>query len=167
MTRRVLVIGYGNPGRLDDGLGPALAAAIEARQIPGVEVEADYQLNVEHAEQIARYDAVVFADASVSAPAPFEWQELAPHPIVGMGSHSLHPSAVLALALDCFGARPRAYALAIRGREFGDFGVQLSTEARRHLDAAIEFLDAWLRSTVRAAGDSAVTPVRNPEESRT
>ena len=26
-TERVLLIGYGNPGRLDDGLGPAAAAA--------------------------------------------------------------------------------------------------------------------------------------------
>ena len=27
--RNVLLIGFGNPGRLDDGLGPALAAEIE------------------------------------------------------------------------------------------------------------------------------------------
>ena len=47
--RKVLLIGYGNPGRLDDGLGPALAAAVEKLAIPGVTVDADYQLNVEDA----------------------------------------------------------------------------------------------------------------------
>ncbi len=33
--RRILLIGYGNPGRGDDGLGPLLAARIEALAIPG------------------------------------------------------------------------------------------------------------------------------------
>ena len=36
MPRRLLVIGYGNPGRLDDGLGPAFAAQVERLQLPDV-----------------------------------------------------------------------------------------------------------------------------------
>lgn len=47
VSQRILLIGYGNPGRGDDGLGPALAAAIEAMELPGVTVEADYQLMVD------------------------------------------------------------------------------------------------------------------------
>ena len=38
---KTLLIGYGNPGRLDDGLGPALAEAVAKLAIPGVTVEAD------------------------------------------------------------------------------------------------------------------------------
>ena len=30
----VLLLGYGNPGRLDDGLGPALAAQVECLACP-------------------------------------------------------------------------------------------------------------------------------------
>ena len=30
---KVLIIGYGNPGRLDDGLGPALADLMEKKQV--------------------------------------------------------------------------------------------------------------------------------------
>ena len=45
-TRRILVIGYGNPGRRDDGLGPALAARLEALALPGVTVESDFQLAI-------------------------------------------------------------------------------------------------------------------------
>ena len=41
-----LVIGFGNPGRLDDGLGPALAARFEAKGLDDVVVDADYQLTV-------------------------------------------------------------------------------------------------------------------------
>ena len=33
---RVLVIGYGNPGRWDDGLGPALAAELGGLGLPNV-----------------------------------------------------------------------------------------------------------------------------------
>ena len=45
----MLLIGYGNPGRRDDGLGPALAGAIAAADLPGVEVESGYQLLPEDA----------------------------------------------------------------------------------------------------------------------
>ena len=45
----MLLIGYGNPGRGDDGLGPALSEAVAARSLPGLEVDTDYQLVAEHA----------------------------------------------------------------------------------------------------------------------
>jgi hypothetical protein len=71
MGKRVLVIGYGNPGRADDGLGPALATALEALRIPGLTVESDYQLSIEHAAMAAEHDIVVFADADPLADGPF------------------------------------------------------------------------------------------------
>ena len=53
MHGTTLLIGYGNPGRGDDGLGPAFARRIAARGLPGVTVEIDYQLTVDHALMIA------------------------------------------------------------------------------------------------------------------
>ena len=50
---RILVIGYGNPGRLDDGLGPAVASAMEEFNLPGVSVDSNYQLTVEDAASAA------------------------------------------------------------------------------------------------------------------
>ncbi len=65
MSPRVLVYGYGNPGRLDDGLGPALVRELSRR---GLRAEADletaYQLQVEDAARVAEYDLVIFADAA-------------------------------------------------------------------------------------------------------
>ena len=61
--KRILLIGYGNPGRADDGLGPALADRIEALDLPGLTVESDYQLSIEHAALAAGHDIVIFADA--------------------------------------------------------------------------------------------------------
>ena len=62
---KILLIGYGNPGRSDDGLGPALAAQIAALGLAGVTVDIDYQLTVDHAALIATQDVVVFADAMI------------------------------------------------------------------------------------------------------
>lgn len=160
--RRLLLIGYGNPGRLDDGLGPACAAAIEARAIPGVTVDSNYQLTVEDAASVAASDAVVFVDAAVAGDEPFEFRTLAPSPAVGIGTHSLEPAAVLALAQDVFGAAPPAYIMAIRGYEFSEFGETLSAWARRNLDAAIEFLDSWLRARIAFAVPVAQTTEETP-----
>lgn len=139
-SRRVLVIGYGNPGRLDDGLGPALAQRIEALALPGVTVEEDYQLSVEHAEAVAGHDVVVFADAHTSIDEPFSFTVARSDRQMSFTSHSLLPAAVVSLAQDLFGAATDAYILAIRGYDFNEFGQQLSQAARENLDAATEFL---------------------------
>ena len=52
-TPRILLIGYGNPARVDDGLGPALAKAIEQLGLADITVETGYQLQVEDACQVA------------------------------------------------------------------------------------------------------------------
>lgn len=135
----VLVIGYGNPGRLDDGLGPAFAEALAQLALPGVEVETDYQLMVEHAAAVARHRAAIFADAAMSGPAPFSLRRLVPRPGQNFSSHSAEPEALLALAEGLFGAEVEGYALEIRGYEFDDFGERLSPGARANLEAALRF----------------------------
>ena len=145
-VRRLLLIGYGNPGRLDDGLGPALAAQVEKLGIPGLTVDSDYQLTVEHAADVAKCDAVIFADADVSGPEPFGFREIRPTQATpGFSSHALEPEDVLALAHTMFGARTRGFALGIRGYRFNDFGEALSDEARRNLGAAVTFVEKTIR----------------------
>ncbi len=136
----ILVIGYGNPGRLDDGLGPAFAEKIEALNLPGLTVESNYQLNIEDAELISKFDIVVFADASVDADAPFEFRPLEPKaPMVGFSSHSITAESLLGLAENLFNAKPPAFAMAIRGYEFNEFGEVLSEKATANLAEAVAF----------------------------
>lgn len=152
MTRpRILVLGYGNPGRLDDGLGPALAAAIDAAAIDGVTVESSYQLGIEDAGLAAEHDVVVFADASADAPDPFEFREAPPREHHEFTTHSLAPEAVVGIARDVLGAAPRAYVLAIRGERFDGYGEELSPAAARRLGAAAGFLTGFLRRGAPAA----------------
>jgi hydrogenase maturation protease len=141
----VLVIGYGNPGRRDDGLGPALAGRLEELRLPGVAVDADYQLTVEDAAAAAEHDVVVFADAAQAGPEPFFFRPVEPRGELGFSSHGCEPPAVLALARDLFDAHARAYILGIRGYEFDEFGEGLSSRAKDNLAAATEFLLDVLR----------------------
>ncbi|MFH1732530.1 MAG: hydrogenase maturation protease [Planctomycetota bacterium] len=141
-TADILLIGFGNPGRLDDGLGPALADAIEKLDLPGVSVEADYQLTVEDAADVARHDLVVFADADVAGPEPFWVRRItAGGGSMSFSTHSVEPRAVLALAKDLFGAEPECYIMGIRGYEFNEFGEELSENARANLAAAVSYLE--------------------------
>lgn len=142
---KTLVIGYGNPGRLDDGLGPAFAERVQSLAMPQVQIESNYQLNIEDAELISGFDTVVFADASVDAVAPFDFKPMAARdPVVGFSSHSISAESLLGLAKQLFSAQPKAFAMAIRGYAFNAFGERLSGEAVTNLEAAVEFFRDWV-----------------------
>jgi hydrogenase maturation protease len=138
------LIGYGNPGRGDDGLGPALAAEIEALGIQGLTVEIDYQLTVDHAALIAAHDAVVFADAMVGLAVPFRFARVNGTTPAELGSHQVSPEAALALAGLLFGRTPPAWVLAIAGAEFGEVKEGLSATAQANLTQAVDFLQTWI-----------------------
>ncbi|MCL4221246.1 MAG: hydrogenase maturation protease [Phycisphaerales bacterium] len=141
-----LVIGYGNPGRRDDGLGPCAAEAVELARIPGVDVLSDYQLNVEHAADVSAHDVVVFIDAAVGTTGPCFLRRLLPRSFGTFSTHTMRPEAVLALAQDIFGWSGRAFLLGIRGYAFEDFGEDLSTQAAENLERACALLLAALRA---------------------
>ena len=59
----ILVIGYGNELRGDDGIGPRVAEAIAAAHHPGVRVVSCFQLVPELAADLAKARLAVFVDA--------------------------------------------------------------------------------------------------------
>lgn len=136
----VLVIGYGNPGRQDDGLGPAAVEALRPLGLPGVAFDADYQLTVEDAAAVAEHETVVFVDADLAGPEPFWFRAVEPKAELGFSSHGCEPPAVMALAKELFGAATKGYVLGIRGYEFGEIAEGLSARAQANLEDACEFL---------------------------
>jgi hydrogenase maturation protease len=148
---RILVIGYGNPGRGDDGLGPALAAAIADLELTGVTVEIDYQLTVDHAALIAEHDLVVFADAMAGLPVPWRLDRIGAAPATALGSHQVSPEAALALAGLLFGRSPPAWVLAISGTDFDEIREGLSPAASASLAMATAGLRDWIAAS-RAQG---------------
>jgi hydrogenase maturation protease len=133
---RVLVIGHGNPGRQDDGLGPALAFALEAKSLPHVTVEATYLLEPEDAELVSHHDVAVFVDAAVTGPEPFSVQAVRPAETLTFSSHGLGPAEIMGLAHQVFGSAARGYVLGVRGYQFDGFGEALSERARANLEQA-------------------------------
>lgn len=151
--QRILVIGYGNPGRADDGLGPALAERIEALNLPGLTVESDYQLSIEHAAMAAEHDIVVFADADGATEEPFYLRPVEPVPAGQFTSHSMAPGEVLHLAHSCFNASPAGYLLGLRAEVLDQFAEGLSRSAREALDAAVEYLPRFIAANQGGSED--------------
>jgi len=143
---KILFIGYGNPGRLDDGLGTALAARIEEASLKGLTVEADYQLAVENAFDVSKHDIVIFADAAVKGREPFFFKEIRSKSPMSLSSHSVSPEAVLFFAERMFHSKARAYVLGIRGYEFNEYEERLSEGAKKNLDAAVQFIVDLIKS---------------------
>ena len=92
---RVLVIGYGNPGRQDDGRGPAVAAGIDELGWPDLTAFDNYQLNIEDAIEVAAHDAVWFVDASKAGPSPYAVQNVVPSLTIDFTCHLVRPKPFL------------------------------------------------------------------------
>ena len=140
---RILVLGYGNPGRQDDGLGPAAAEAVEQLGLPGVTVEVNYLLNIEDAADAAEHDAVLFLDAAATGSEPFAIRTVHPAEEAAFTSHIVKPEVIMAICRKHFDRTPPAWLMAIRGYEF-ELQEGLTDPARANLDQAIAHLRSWL-----------------------
>ena len=139
----MLLIGYGNLGRGDDGLGPAFTDRIERLNLPSLDIDTDYQLTVDHALAVAGAERVIFADALIGGTGPFTFTPIEAGVDADLSSHSLTPVSVLSLAATLYGKRPQAYVLGIAGYEFGEVKEGLSAEAERNLELAEAFFVDW------------------------
>ena len=95
----LLILAVGNPSRGDDALGPLFLERLgEWRERggdwEGVELLTDFQLQIEHAVDLENRALVLFVDASVSCPPPYQFARLRPARDTSYTSHALSPAAV-------------------------------------------------------------------------
>lgn len=136
----LLIFGYGNPGRGDDALGPALVEAIEAMELPQLECQTDMQLQVEHVTDLRGRKVVLFVDADMTCAEPFEMDAIMPYKDDSYTSHAMSPQALLYAYEQVYGLMPpNSFVLRIRGESF-ELGDGLSIVARIHLKAALQHL---------------------------
>jgi len=133
----LLVIGYGNTLRSDDGVGPKVAEAVAALRLLGVETLSCGLLTPELADPIARAERVIFVDAAVDAPREVQLRPLTPADSSQIMAHAADPRTMLALARDVFGHAPTAWWLTIPAENMG-FGEELSPSVRAGLALALE-----------------------------
>jgi len=132
----LLVIGYGNTLRSDDGVGPKVAEAIAALALPGVRALACPLLAPELADPVSQARFAIFVDAAMDAPREVQLRKLAPAASSQVMAHAASPATLLALARDVYGHVPEARLLTIPVDNIG-IGEGLSAFARRGLETAV------------------------------
>jgi hydrogenase maturation protease len=140
---KILVYGFGNPGRQDDGLGPAFAALVDdwktAQGFHHIHTDSNYQLNVEDALLISEFDIVVFADATVEEDvSDFRFETLDPSKAeVRYTLHAASPGYILGLCHTMYRKHPDTRLMRIRGYEW-DMKEGCTATARNNLQKAFE-----------------------------
>ena len=136
MKRLVLVIGYGNELRCDDGVGPHVARAIAAREYPGVRAIAVHQLVPELSESLREATLAIFVDAAFNPGDAVHLQRLEPAASpLGLG-HVSDPQGLLAATQALFGRCPEAWLITIPAVNL-NFGEELSDTTNRAAAGAL------------------------------
>jgi hydrogenase maturation protease len=147
--RRILVIGYGNTLRRDDGVGVRAAEMMAGdARFAGVEVLTAYQLTPELSLDIGTASLVVFVDADMRGlPGAIDVRELSggagaavdvsrlpglERVDQGASSHHVGADEVLALTRELTGASPRAVAVGI-----GVADLELGEDLSAPVEAAL------------------------------
>ncbi|MCL1865658.1 MAG: hydrogenase maturation protease [Spirochaetes bacterium] len=141
---RIYIYGFGNPGRQDDGLGPAIIDRLEQDNIAGIITDSNYQLNIEDAHNISQSDVVIFVDASIDAEEPFTFKRIEPSNEITFTTHSMAPESVIALSKEIYDKDIEAYVMAIRGYEW-EFNEKFSQKAAHNFNEAYIFLTGKIK----------------------
>ena len=140
---KILIYGYGNPGRQDDGLGNAFVNRIrEWVAIEGLQdfhFDSNYQLNIEDAEAIADKDLVIFADASEEEIENFCLSKVDGTSEVSFTTHAASPGYIVKLCEELFNKNPLVLLLHIKGYEW-DFKEGISDKAVANLNDALVYM---------------------------
>jgi hydrogenase maturation protease len=144
---RILIYGYGNPGRQDDGLGIEVTNRLEdwvlKYQLAGFEFENNYQLNIEDSTAIADKDLVIFADASEEEIDDFCLSVVDGSSKVAFTTHAASPGYIVQLCKELFQKEPVVLLLHIKGYEWA-FREGISERASENLDQAFEYMKTLL-----------------------
>jgi hydrogenase maturation protease len=143
----ILVLGYGNPLRGDDAVGPQIAQAVALWALPGVRTLALHQLTPELAAVLAEVRYVLFVDGyrTDATAATVELRVIAPHNQAQLAAHTGDPRALLALTNAVYGHSPRAWLLTVPATSF-DYGADLSHVARAGVASTLPLIRDLIRT---------------------
>ncbi|MGD0462233.1 MAG: hydrogenase maturation protease [Tepidisphaeraceae bacterium] len=145
----VLVIGYGNVLRGDDGAGPAAAEALRDQlPQPVAKILAVPQLLPELVEPLSRSKLAIFIDADWKTPAgQLRKKKLTPsHDDGGAMGHHQSPESLLSMASEVYGHAPPAVLFKVGGADFG-FQQGLSGPVRHAMPQLVrEVVDAVINA---------------------
>lgn len=148
--KKTLIYGYGNPGRMDDGIGKRFVDLIDnwiaEEKIENIFTDCNYQLNIEDASIISEYDAVVFVDASIVEDVEnFRLEKVEPNDAtIEFTMHAVSTAFVVDLCRKMYNKIPEAWVLHVRAYEF-DFKEEMTPKAVENMLDAFAFLKDFLK----------------------
>jgi hydrogenase maturation protease len=146
-VQEILIYGYGNPGRQDDGLGIFLSEKInhwiKEENIQSVKVDCNYQLNIEDALEIADKNLVIFIDASKEEINDYYLTKVEPSDRLEFTTHTVSPAYLLNLCKVVYNKTPDMYLLHIKGYKW-EFFEEMTKDAKKNLRKAYDFLKEFI-----------------------
>ncbi|WP_414752805.1 hydrogenase maturation protease [Anabaena sp. CCY 9910] len=129
MKKTVMVIGYGNDLRSDDGIGKWIANEVDSWHLPSVESLAVHQLTPDLADSLASVNMAIFIDACL----PVDGFDVKVQPLLAADDidsnvHTGDPRSLLALTQALYGNCPTAWWVKIPGVNF-EIGDRFSPTA--------------------------------------
>jgi hydrogenase maturation protease len=149
----ILVIGYGNPLRSDDGIGQRIATLMEQRlKHESLRVLTAYQLTPELVAPIREAQLVIFIDARVGSQAGIVLSEVVePQTTVnGAFTHNVSPGILLGAAFELYGVKPSGVLISIVGADF-DYGSELSEQMNRLLPEIADQVESIIKTNMQVA----------------
>ena len=150
---KILIYGYGNPGRQDDGIGAQFVEMVDewikTEQLYFISTDCNYQLNIEDAATIADFDIVLFVDASVVEDlVDYKLETIEPNDAtIEFTMHAVSTSFVVDLCQKLYGKTPHAYVLHVKAYEF-DFIEGLTQNATGNLNEAFKFMKKFVSDKI-------------------
>ncbi|MFH2141580.1 MAG: hydrogenase maturation protease [Bacteroidota bacterium] len=148
--KKILIYGYGNPGRMDDGLGNEFVNLCEQHlkefnEFIQIETDSNYQLNIEDAEIISQYDFVFFTDASQENIENYSFTKVDPDKAqIEFTMHAVSVSYIVHIARTIYDKIPKAYLIHIKGYEW-EFQEGITMRASENLNKAFMFFKKILK----------------------
>jgi hydrogenase maturation protease len=134
-----IVLGIGNTGRQDDGLGWLFLDHLKSMGINNYDLEYRYQLQIEDAELISHYQNVLFVDASKEKmEEEFYIKICLPSEKYSFSTHELMPETILFLAKTLYNAEPDTKILGIKGYQW-NLKNGICKKAEENLKKATDF----------------------------
>jgi hydrogenase maturation protease len=145
----ILIIGYGNTLRSDDGVGQYVVQDVSAQHWPGVRSIATTQLAPELAAEIAQAAQVIFVDAIlVDAVQCAQTVTFAPQVATLSAApcvitHHATPQGLLGLARSLYDRCPSAVLVSVPGVNF-ELGETLSQVALQNAAVALQLISSQI-----------------------
>lgn len=156
--RKLLILGFGNPDREDDGVAWHILRALtiklglippesyedEFPQSDQIDFDFQLQLTPEMAEEIAAYKYVCFIDAHTgSIPEPVRRISVESEFQNSPFTHHLTPQSLMSMCETIYGKKPDAALLSVLGHRFL-FTRELSQETAELVPQAVALIWDWI-----------------------